>query len=81
MGASSPNQSRYLYKIDENMNLTQIYYHSVFEETPFSQGACRYCYKGSIKDINGNNSYNSYFPSGECVVKVFKKKLQEEVQI
>ena len=75
MGVSSLNESRFLYKIDENMNLSRIYYYALFDKTPFSQGACRYCYKGRIKDRNGDNSYNSYFPSGECVVKVFKKKV------
>lgn len=74
MGASSSNESRFLYKIDENLKLSKIYYYAVFEKTSFSEGACRYCYKGEIKDSNDNTSYNSYFPSGKCVVKVYKKK-------
>jgi hypothetical protein len=75
MGASSSNESRFLYKIDENLILSKIYYYAVFEKTPFSEGACRYCYKGEIKDCNDNTSYNKFFPTGQCVVKVFKKKV------
>lgn len=68
MGASSSNESRYLYKIDEKLDMTQTRYYAVFEKSPFSSGAFRYCYKGELKDIN-NNTY------GNCVVKVFKKKI------
>ena len=75
MGASSSNESRYLYKIDDNLNLSKIYYYAVFEKSPFAKGACRYCYKGEIKDRNDNPSYNTFFPSGKCVVKVFQKKV------
>jgi len=75
MGASSSNESRFLYRIDENLKLSKIHYYAVFQKTPFSEGACRYCYKGEIKDCNDNTSYNRFFPSGECVVKVFKKKV------
>ena len=75
MGASSSNESRFLYKIDENLKLSKICYYAVFEKTPFSEGACRYCYKGQIKDCNDNISYNKFFPTGKCVVKVFKKKV------
>jgi hypothetical protein len=75
MGASSSNESRFLYKIDDNLILSKIYYYAVFEKTPFSEGACRYCYLGEIKDRNDNTSYNKFFPTGKCVVKVFKKKV------
>lgn len=81
MGASSSNESRYLYKIDNNLHLTRINYYAAFDKTPFSEGACRYCYKGEIKDSKNNTLYNSFFPTGKCVIKVFKKKWLDIPQI
>ena len=71
MGVSSSNESRYLYKVDQNLKLTATKYYAVFNKTHFSKGAFRYCYKGELKDIR-DNSY------GECVVKVFIKKVAKK---
>ena len=78
MGASASNESRLLYKIDQNFIFTKMNFYAVFEESPFAKGACRYCYKGHIKNRNGVDIKNSFFPSGECVVKVFQKKIAEK---
>ena len=75
MGISTSNESRFLYKIDSNYKLTQIDNYASFEKTPFEEGAFRYCYKGEIRNINNDFCTNCYFPSGKCVVKVFKKKI------
>ena len=53
-------------------------FYVVFEESPFAKGACRYCYKGQIKNINGVDIINSFFPTGKCVVKVFQKKIAKK---
>lgn len=75
MGNTSLNESKYIYKIDENLNTTQLKYYAYFNKTPSSEGAFRYCYLGDIKDENDKQVKNSYFPEGKCVVKVFKKKI------
>ena len=75
MGTNYDNESKYLYKIDENLNTTQLKYYSCFEKTPEKEGAFRFCYFGTIKDQYDEPSSNSYFPDGKCVVKVFKKKV------
>ena len=75
MGIQTPNESRYLHKIDENLNTTKTNYYACFEKSPKSEGAFRYCYCGNIKDYNDKPLTNSYFPKGKCVVKVFKEKV------
>ena len=75
MGTNYDNESKCLYKIDENLNTTKLKYYSCFEKTPEKEGAFRYCYFGTIKDQYDEPSSNSYFPDGKCVVKVFKKKV------
>ena len=75
MGINTQNESRYLYKIDENLNTTPTRYYACFDKIPKSEGAFRYCYSGIIKDSDDDPLTNSYFPNGKCVVKVFKKKV------
>lgn len=75
MFTKSPNESTNLYKIDEYLNEHETDYYACFEKEPKSEGAFRYCYSGKIKDLNEKNISNDYFPNGNCVVKVFKKKL------
>ena len=75
MGNNTPNESRYLYKINDDFELSQIRYYAVFDKTPFSEGAFRYCYRGKIKDEDDDECSNNLFPSGQCVVKVFKQKV------
>ena len=75
MGSEYNNISYYIYEINENQDKQKTNYFAVFEKTPFSQGTFRYCYKGEIKDKNNNFSKPNIFPSGKCVVKVFKKKV------
>ena len=77
MGTNYDNESKYLYKIDENLNTTQLKYYSCFEKTPEKEGAFRFCYFGTIKDQYDDPSSNSYFPDDKCVVKVFKKKVAQ----
>ena len=78
MGVSASNESRFLYKINENFNYKKMNFYAVFDESPFAKGACRYCYKGQIKNRNGDNITNVFFPSGTCVVKVFQKKIAKK---
>ena len=64
MGNNTPNESRYLYKINENFELSKIRYYATFDKTPFSEGAFRYCYRGKIKDEDDDECSNYLFPSG-----------------
>ena len=75
MGSESNNISCYICKINENNDKEVTNYFAVFDKTPFSEGGFRHCYKGEIKDKNNNFSKPNIFPSGKCVVKVFKKKV------
>ena len=43
-----------------------------FKPKFFDQGTFRYCYSGTIKDLDGDEITTNDFPSGECVVKVYK---------
>lgn len=73
MGATSQNETKYLYKVTTNgLIRTSIY--AKFETNYFAEGAFRYCFKGTLKNINGNSVRTLDFPSGICVVKVYKNK-------
>ena len=74
MGASCPNQTKYLFKVlpSGKMLIQNIY--AEFEEKSFSEGAFRYCYKGKIKDSDGDFVTTNDFSSGQCVVKVYKNR-------
>lgn len=37
-----------------------------------------FCYQGQIKNRNGVDITNSFFPSGKCVVKVYQKKIAKK---
>lgn len=65
----------YIYKIKENDNKEGTDYYAVFDKTPFAHGGFRYCYKGEIRNKSGKISKSEIFPSGKCVVKVFKEKV------
>jgi len=75
MGSEYNNISCFIYKINENQDKQTIDYYAYFEKTPFSEGSFRYCYKGEIRDKNNKFSKSYIFPSGKCVVKVFKQKV------
>ena len=76
MGSETNNISCYIYKVNkDNKKDNRTNYYSVFDKTPFAQGAFRYCYKGEIMNKNGKCTNSEIFPSGKCVVKVFKKKV------
>ena len=72
MGVSCPNETKCLSKILSNgMTITKNIY-AEFEPSFFDKGAFRYCYKGKVKDLDGDEIVTNDFPSGECVVKVYK---------
>ena len=75
MGSDTNNISCYICKVKENYDKEQIDYYAIFERTPFAQGSFRYCYKGEIKNKYGNLSKSDIFPTGKCVVKVFREKV------
>jgi hypothetical protein len=76
MGSETNNISCYIYKVNkDNKKDNSTNYYSVFDKTPFAQGAFRYCYKGEIMNKNGKYINSEIFPSGKYVVKVFKKKV------
>ena len=72
MGVSCPNETKCLCKYlsgGEAIN-TQIY--AEFEEKFFQKGTFRYCYKGTIKNLNGDEVTTNDFYTGKCVVKVYQ---------
>ena len=74
MGNENNNMSSYIYKVFNNNKYEKTEYYAIFEKSPFEIGACRFCYKGFIyKD--GKKSQPNIFPSGKCVVKVFREKV------
>ena len=77
MGIESASQSRYLYEFDDNYNIKQTDYYATFNKDVYESGTFRYCYKGEIKDKNGNPSRPPLFPNEKCLVKVFKDKNYE----
>ena len=72
MGVSCPNETKCLSKILSNGTTIRKNFYAEFKTTFFDQGAFRYCYLGTIKDLDGDEITNNDFPSGECVVKVYK---------
>ena len=60
-------------------------FYVTFKRKSFSEGSFRQCFIGEVKDKNGKIAKSNLFPSGKCVVKVFKSgvpysypKLSEE---
>ena len=75
MGTNSPNETKYLYKILPNGQTVSTSIYAEFETKSFDSGAFRYCYRGKIKDRDKDEITTDDFPSGECVVKVYKDHL------
>ena len=72
MGVICPNETKCLCKYiygGEAIN-TRIY--AEFEEKFFQKGTLRYCYKGTIKNLNGDEVTTNDFYTGKCVVKVYQ---------
>ena len=72
MGVSCPNETKCLSKILSNGATLRRNFYAEFEPTFSAQGKFRYCYKGTIKNLDGDAITNYDFPSGKCVVKVYK---------
>ena len=72
MGVSCPNETNALFKILPSGTVVYKYIHAEFEEKFFAQGSFRYCYRGKIKNSEGDDASTIDFPSGKCVVKVYK---------
>ena len=72
MGVKCPNETKCLYKILPNGVTLKKNVYAEFNTIFFAQGAFRYCYRGTIKDLDGDEVTTNDFPSGECVVKVYK---------
>ena len=72
MGVSCPNETKCLYKILPNGVTLRKNVYAEFKPKFFDQGTFRYCYRGTIKDLDGDEITTIDFPSGECVVKVYK---------
>ena len=60
-----------LFKILDNYNLIDQDIYAVLIKK-IESGSFRDCYKGEIKDKFGNFTTTNDFPSGECVVKIYK---------
>ena len=60
-----------LFKILDNNNLIKQDIYAIFSKM-IDSGSFRYCYKGKIHDKFGNITTTNDFPSGECVVKIYK---------
>lgn len=78
MGVSCPNETKCLSKILSNGATLRRNFYAEFEPTFSAQGKFRYCYKGTIKNLDGDAITNYDFPSGKCVVKVYKD--EENIQ-
>ena len=72
MGVKCSNETKCLHKILPSGLTIKQYFYAKFEPTFFAEGTFRYCFKGKIKNLNGDSIKTDDFPSGECVVKVYK---------
>lgn len=72
MGVSCSNETKYLYKLLPGGGIIKKNIYSEFDEKPFAHGTFRYCFKGKIKDLEGDEITTNDFKSGKCVVKVYK---------
>lgn len=60
-----------LFKVLDNSNLIDQNIYALLIKK-IESGSFRDCYKGEIKDKFGNFTTTKDFPSGECVVKIYK---------
>ena len=74
MGVSCPNETKCLFKVLPSGQMLRQNIYAEFEEIAFSEGAFRYCFKGKIKDNDGDLVTTNDFGSGQCVVKVYKNR-------
>ena len=72
MGVTAPNETNCLYKILPNGKTLIKNLYAEFETKFFDQGTFRYCYIGTLKDLDRDEVITNDFPSGKCVVKVYK---------
>ena len=72
MGVSCPNETKCLYKMLPSGFSMKKNIYAEFQPKYFDQGTFRYCYLGIIKDMDGDKITTTDFPSGQCVVKVYK---------
>ena len=54
MGVSCPNETKCLFKVLPSGQMLRQNIYAEFEEKAFSEGAFRYCFKGKIKDNDGD---------------------------
>ena len=73
MGATQKNETKFIYKILPSGERINTFNYAEFEKSVFKQGTFRWCFKGTIKNINGKSVTIRDFPSGQCVVKVYKE--------
>ena len=71
MGVSCQNETKCLYKVYSDGSTLMKSFYAEFEPSYFARGAFRYCFKGKIKNLNGDEITTVDFPSGSCVVKVY----------
>jgi len=81
LGTFLKHESNFIYEVDENYNTKKTNYYATFKFNHFDQGAFRYCYIGNVKNIDNQNSNQNFFPTGKCVVKVFKDRTYGELDI
>ena len=79
MGTESARKSRYLYEISNSFDnftfsLKQTEFYVTFESKVCKKGSYRYCYKGEIKNKDGEPTKPHLFPNEKCIVKVYQNK-------
>lgn len=72
MGYDIPNETKCLSKILPNGDTLKTDFYAEFKSNYFAQGAFRYCFRGKIKDLDEDDITTADFPTGKCVVKVYK---------
>ena len=78
MGVSQQNETKFLFRFNNNQLIpTRIF--TKFEKEKFAEGTFRYCYRGDIYDLDEDEKVKTVdFPSGKCVVKVYKSDEHKE---
>lgn len=52
MGVSCPNETKCLFKILSNCKTLRMNFYAEFEPSFFDEGKFRYCYSGTIKNLD-----------------------------